>query len=181
MPTVPTELQDSRVTRITGQEETYAADVINSDKNRLCVDASISGHGGLVPALTKKYRAEWLTSPKALGGVAYELVYEYVGTGYLHGYHLESSTDKVQYRMVVDGETLFDNLQPKYLKHLGLEAAARARLQQGSGPVAADGDEFDFSLRSPLKFDQHIRVYGKTDKGSSFSILRYLFQITKNT
>jgi len=80
-------------------------------KNRLCVDTIASGAGALIPALTSKLRYEDIN--ESTGGVArgatitsgWTPIYQYVGSGLLHGFLVNVETkDQWRLRMVVDDE-----------------------------------------------------------------------------
>lgn len=155
-----------------GDNSAIKANIITfQNKNRLCVDTIASSAGALIPALTSKLRYEDMNA--STGGVARQTpidvtwtrIYEYIGSGLLHGLLVNIETkDSWSFRLVVDGEELFgangmltsdmindaiydmDNAASEEYNNIGIHFGEHDKILWGFGSV-------------PLRFYNSVQAY----------------------
>jgi len=181
MATTADEMTYSEITRITGRDETRTAEVIQrtDGKDALVVDSNIGG--SFPPGLNNKYRFDWSETEVEYAGPSYALMYQYTGTGYLHGFHVDTDTDKMQLKLVIDNETIFEGFTAKLLSDLNFKSNGHKTLQSRGGPTTSDNSDIDISPHADIRFSQHVRIYIKRSDGANVKMKKYIVFITKNT
>lgn len=185
MTTTSDELQYTNITRIAGQDEQYAADVIirNDGKKAIVTDAQVNITNNIPPALNSKYRVEWSdTVVNFPASSNYSTFYLYNGSGYLHGFHIDTNSDKCQVKLTVDGEVIYSDITGKFLSDISFKSTGSNNpimLQNRSGLTTEGNNDIDFSPHADLRFNSSIKIELKKSDNTAFTTNRYLVFITK--
>lgn len=170
MPDGPNELQYSGVTRLVGSAEDRAVDTVQdaSNQTRLCVDAQES--------MSTKFRVISNSTKQALTGATYSTVYTATGKGRLFGFHLDTSSDEVMMRLVVDGEVIFTDIRFKLLNDAGLNdggyLAGRFLYRRAAG-------QGGFSPTDAIRFSSSITIQVARFGGGSYDLKQSFIFIAK--
>lgn len=173
------EIKYSNTTKIAGQSEEHAADVtLHPDgRRRLAVEAALSG-------TTSKYRVEWsLTKIELPASSVYTTFFSYTGSGILHGFHVDTDSDKSQIKLVIDGETIFQDFTCKQINDLGFKAAGAppVLIQNRSGLSTINGSDLDFSPHVDILFNSGITIGIKKNDNNSVDVDAYIIYISEFT
>lgn len=180
MPTIPAELQDSRVTRLTGADETLAVEVVQTDKNRLCVDAKMDGisKGGW-QVIDPQECAGYLNITETIySGPNWQAVFSDTGSGLFFGFHVDSDTDKLMARLTIDTKVIIE-IAVKTLKEMKFQLSSGAAMFQNRNVFATDGDDLDFSPCWPIIYRSSLIVEVKRDDGNDVKIKKVFVFRTK--
>lgn len=180
MPTTAGELQSSDVTRITGEDEAHAVDVFlhEDGKRRMAVDIPTTAN-----RLNRKYRVDLNPAATAISaGAAFTQIYSHTGAGILHGFHIDTSSDKTQVRLVIDGEQVLDGTWTiKDVADLSLKAsgAPPVLLQNRSGLTTEGGSDIDFSPHSDIAFNTGVQILVRKSDNTALTVNRSVVYISK--
>ena len=165
--------------RICGQDELYAADVVQTDdgKNRLCTETRRARYHTQSDFIKASECAGYFfgTETTYPGSPNYTTNYSVTGKkGLLFGFHIDSDTDKLQVRFIADGKTIFE-FEVKALKDLDFKTA-RGQQYQARQLFCTSGDDFDFSPCLPIRFESGFSIAVKKSNGNDLKIKRvYVF------
>jgi hypothetical protein len=190
MPTISSELQDSRVTRITGQDETYAADVgVRSDgKNALAVDAYVSG-----TILTWTNKLSYVDMNASNGGIArgtsvstsWTNVFSYTGSGLLAGFLINLETFTLwDVRLVIDGVVIFtlnsDDISGDTVYDLD-DITDINQAYLGISKGSHDRVVYTSPLKIPIRYQTSLVIAIKKTSGGTKKFQAGLVVLTKET
>jgi hypothetical protein len=179
------ESKQTEVRRITGDDEAHVASVFTrtDGKKALAVDAMVktNNFGITVPYLNSKYRVLFTVGDITIPKTAYTVVYEYVGSGLLHGFHVDSDSDKMKYKLEIDDEVIFTDLVVKDIGDIGLKVTPSGvvLLQSRSGITVLSNTELDFSPHQDIFFNTRIKLSAISGDVGSKKVKDYLFYISK--
>jgi hypothetical protein len=153
-------------------------DVVLSEdgKRRLAVDTSTKQK-----YLSPKYRVDFNRTKRTFSGSSYVLLYEYTGTGILHGFHIDTNSDKTQVRLLVDSEEIMSDIQIKDVSDLSFKTTGTPSilLQNRSGLATEGGSDLDFSPHESIHFSNHVRIYVKKSDATTVDVNRSIVYISK--
>lgn len=149
---------------------------IGNTGDRLKVDATIASFT-VVQAFSDRMKNEYSGSTINLSGAAYQNVYSYSGSGYLCSFVIQSSSDDLEMKLVVDGQTVFENITSKNLNDLDIRTLDPNYFFGGSGA----GTFFYSPTPFPIRYDTSVLLQARRVTGGSMSINRYLMNIVKET
>lgn len=173
MPTAGTqasELKSSSVTKICGQDELLAADVITRyDNKKAIVTESL-------PVLTSGLRLLWQELALTLT-TTYLTVFSHNGSGLLLGWVVDcNSNDGITFEFSIDGANIFTEFPSVFLTNLyGTNYGDNAYLYLGG----SDFGDLQFRPPHPVRFNSNITVRAKRTATSKI-INRYLAWVQVN-
>lgn len=181
--TTTDELESSTTTKIVGTDEAMAADVVqrSDGKKALVVDAAITANNS-DQFTNKKYRIEIYNAETAFpASSSYAVLKNWTSfIGVLFGFHLDADSDKVQVKLTIDGEVIFQDIAIKDVKDLGFDKATTlVRLQSNMG-FMANATELDFSPHRPMRVASSIKLEVKKSDATAFKIVDYAFFYQKD-
>lgn len=173
MPTAGTqasELKSSSVTKICGQDELLAADVITRyDNKKAIVTESL-------PVLTSGLRLLWQELALTLN-TTYLTVFSYNGNGILFGFVIDCNSNiGITFEFIIDGVTIFTELTYQFITDLyGTSYGTDTFLYLGRSDIG----DLQFRPPHPIRFNSNITVRAKRTATSKI-INRYLAWIQVN-
>lgn len=174
MPTTAEELQFTNITRIAGQAEDFAADVVQrpDTKKALCVDVPKSS----LPAYSNDYKIEFSETVLALT-TNYQARYSYSGSGRFIGFVLDMDANTtIQYRLVIDGKVVFTDLPHELVTALwGAPANGQRFFVVGTTVL----NNFDFQPDLPIEFSTSVSLEIRRTTATARNCLRHLVAIVK--
>lgn len=178
MPTVTDELKSSGVTRIVGQGEDYAADVIlrSDGKKSLCVcNASVPNNfPSSMPTFNKKLRLVTQELGLALT-TSYQTVISYTGSALLLGWIVDCTSNlTINFEFTIDSETVFTELSSEFISNLyGTNYGANTYLYFGRHDLG----EFQFRPPQPVKIDTNFTVRARRTSSTARTVNRIKYII----
>jgi hypothetical protein len=168
--TNPSELVSSNVTRITGGDEAYAADVVErpDGKKSLCV---CTGGNVItnVATLDKKFRLFAQDINLALT-TNYQTVITYTGAALLLGWVVDTTSNlTINFEFTIDGETVFTELSSELISNFyGTNYGADIYLYFGR----SDFGDFQFRPPLPIKVNSNFTVRARRTTGTARTVNR---------
>ena len=180
-----TEKDNSQPIVIVGRDELHGADVNDVDvtgKKRLLVqNFHYRGSATNIETVSSNYVIDknFVQQVVVSGTTGYTL-YTYTGSGILLGFHIDSDTDKLQVKLVIDSNDIFNGfIEVKSLKELKFDAGTGRVSFQSRSLIATDRDDFDFDPQYPIAFNSSMSIIIKRSDGNNTKVKKYFVEIVK--
>jgi hypothetical protein len=98
--------------------------------------------------------------------------------GIIHGFHIDSDTDRLEVRVSVNGVVKFV-VDVKTFKDMKFDVGQDAVLYQNRNMFATTGDDFDFSPTSDMYFSQSLKIEVRKNDGSSLKVKAWFVQYSE--
>jgi hypothetical protein len=171
------EFKYSNSVKITGQDELYGADVISSDKKRLCVDALISSENTL-SYMKNTYRVLTSETVITLSQSVFTTIYSYNGSGLLLAFAAKcSSYNDISFILIIDGVTVFE-ITNTFIRAMWGTPAQNLLFPSVGESVT---NMFDFRPPYPIKYNSSVLLQAKKLSATARTIDKYQIVITKET
>jgi hypothetical protein len=180
MTTTDQELKYSEMTRVCGQDEQHAVDVRQGTDGirRLDVRAQLSVSPGVgLPLLDGSLWNLAYVWTEVVYPSNWQTLFVRNSAGILHGFHIDSDTDKLEVRLLINGvEKLI--IDVKTIKDLDFQINQNQQYQSRA-LFCTGGDDFDFSPSSDMYFSGSMEIQVRRTDLASLKVKRWFVQYSE--